>query len=164
MGLQHVLSLEPGSILWTIITFLAVAWLIAKFGWKPILSSLKTREDSIRRDLETAKSEREKSAALLTEYQAAMANAKKESAEIIQKAQESANQIIETARQESKDVSAKMVERARAEIERESDSAKADLRKYVAELSARAASRLIGKAVDPAQHEQLILDALKEDR
>ena len=55
MGLQDILKIEPGSVIWTIITFLLIVWLIGKFGWKPILSGLKSREDAIRNDLETAK-------------------------------------------------------------------------------------------------------------
>ncbi|MFZ5434601.1 MAG: F0F1 ATP synthase subunit B [Calditrichota bacterium] len=164
MGFQNVLSIEPGSVLWTIATFLVAAWIIGKYGWKPLLSGLKAREESIRKDLETAKAERERSTALLTEYQTAIANAKKESAEIIQKAQDSANQIIESARSESKELSLKMIERAKAEIERDTDSARADLKNYVADLTARATSKLIGKTLDPREHEKLILDALKEDR
>jgi len=164
MGLQNVLSIEPGSVLWTIITFLVVAFLIGRYGWKPLLSGLKAREQSIRRDLETAKAEREKSAALLAEYQNTMTGAKKEAAEIVQKAQESAARLIEEARAAGKDESQKLIERARSEIERESESARTGLRKYVADLTARAASRLIGKTVSAAEHEKLIMDALKEER
>jgi len=164
MGFQQVLSIEPGSVLWTIATFLVVAWLIGKFGWKPILSGLKAREDSIRRDLETARAERERSSQILAEYEAAMANAKKEAAEIVQKAQESASRVLDDARAESKELSLKMIERAKGEIERDSETARLELKKYVADLTARAASRLLQRTVDAKEHERLILDALQEDR
>jgi F-type H+-transporting ATPase subunit b len=164
MGLQNVLSIAPGSVLWTIITFIVVAFLIGRFGWKPILAGLKAREESIKRDLETAKAEREKSAQLLSEYQSSISGAKKEAADIIQKAQDSASQILESARAESKDQAAKMIERAKTEIERDTDHARSELRQYVAELAAGAASRLIGKTVNAKEHEQLIMDALKEEK
>ena len=164
MGLQHVLSLEPGSVLWTIITFLIIVWLIGKFGWKPILSGLKAREDAIRSDLETAKSEREKASAVLAEYQTALTGIKKEAAEIVQKAQESASQIVEDARAQSREQSRKEIERAKAEIERETEAAKIELRAQVADLTAKATAKLIGSVVDMKQHEKLIIDALKEER
>jgi F-type H+-transporting ATPase subunit b len=164
MGLSHVLSIEPGSVLWTIATFLVCAFLIGRYGWKPILSGLKSREDSIRRDLETAKSEREKSASLLAEYQTTVAGAKKEAAQIVQKAQDSAARMIEEARAAGKEESQKIIERARSEIERESESARSELRKYVADLTARATSRLVGKVLSPQEHEKLIMDALEEER
>lgn len=164
MGLQEVLSIEPGSVLWTIITFLVVAWIIGKFGWKPILSGLRAREESIRRDLDTARTERERSSALLAEYQAAMTGARKESAEILQRAQDSAGQIVDEARVKSREDTQREIERARAEIERLSDAAKSELRKHVAALTAQATSKLIGKVITPQDHEKLILDALREDR
>jgi len=162
MGLQNVLRIEPGSVVWTILTFLVVAWIIAKFGWKPILSGLKAREDTIRTDLETAKSEREKATAVLAEYQTALTGVKKEAAEIIQKAQESATKIVDEAREQSREQSRKEVERARAEIERETEAAKIELRKQVANLTADVTSKLVGSVLDPKQHEKLIMDALKE--
>ncbi|MBI5058480.1 F0F1 ATP synthase subunit B [candidate division KSB1 bacterium] len=163
-GLASVVSPKPGSVLWTIITFLVIVWLVSKFGWKPILSGLKSREDSIRKDLETAKAEREKASALLADYQASMANAKKEAAEVIQRAQDAANQHLELERIRAKETADRLIDRANAEIERERDAARADLRQYVADLTARATSRLVGKTVDAKDHERFILDALKEDR
>jgi F-type H+-transporting ATPase subunit b len=161
--MENLLHIEPGSVIWTIVTFLVIVWLVGKYGWKPILSALKTREESIRNDLETAKSEREKSTALLKEYEASISGAKKEAAEIIQKAQDAAGRIKEHGIAETKETTLKMIERAKAEIDRESDAAKADLKKYVADLTVMATSKLLNKTIDARQHEQLILDALKED-
>jgi F-type H+-transporting ATPase subunit b len=162
--LKDAISPEPGSVLWTIITFLIIVWLIGRFGWKPILSGLRAREETIRKDLDTAKSEREKAQAVLAEYQSAMAGTKKEAGEVIQKAQEAAAQVLEDARRKSRQESQRELVRARSEIERETEAAKTELRRHVAELTARATTRLIGKTVDPQEHEQLIIDALKEDR
>jgi F-type H+-transporting ATPase subunit b len=162
MDLSHVLDIAPGSILWTIITFVLIVWLIGKFGWKPILAGLKAREDAIRTDLETAKSEREKAEAMHGEYQTALTGIKKEAAEIVQKAQESASHIVEEARAQSREQSRKEIERAKAEIERETEAAKTALRAQVAELTAQATAKLIGHVVDVKQHEKLIMDALKE--
>ena len=164
MGLQNILHIEPGSVIWTIITFLLIVWLIGKFGWKPILSGLKSREEGIRRDLDTAKAEREKATALLAEYQSTMTGAKKEAADIVQKAQESASSIVDEARAKSRQEAARERERAQAEIDRATESAKLELRQYVTELTARATTKLLGKTIDPKDHERLILDALKEDK
>ena len=164
MGLENILHIEPGSVIWTIITFLAIVWLIGKYGWKPILAGLKSREDTIRKDLETAKAEREKAAQLLTEYQGTISRAKREGAEIVQKAQESATQIIEEARLKSREESQRERERAQAEIDRATESSKSELRKYVSDLTAQATAKILGRAIDPREHERLILDALKEEK
>jgi F-type H+-transporting ATPase subunit b len=163
MGLQNILNIEPGSILWTIVSFLIVVWLVGKFGWKPLLKGLKSREDSIRHDLDSAKSEREKAAGLLHDYEHAIAGARKEAADIIQKAQEESNRLRDQSAAETKDITLKMIEKARVDIARESDAAKADLSKHVAELTARATSRLLGRTIDAKDHARLIDEALKED-
>ena len=54
-------------------------------------------------------------------------------------------------------------ERAQAEIQRTTDASKLELRKYVTDLTARATTKLLGRTIDPKEHERLILDALKED-
>jgi F-type H+-transporting ATPase subunit b len=164
VGLQNILHIEPGSVIWTIATFLVIVWLIGKFGWKPILTGLKSREDGIRKDLETAKSEREKAAALLADYQSTITGAKKEAAEILQKAQESASAMVDEARVKSREESQRERERAQAEIERTTEASKTELRKYVTELTARATTKLLGRTIDAKEHERLILDALKEDK
>jgi F-type H+-transporting ATPase subunit b len=163
MGLQNILNLEPGSIIWTIVSFLIMVWLIGKFGWKPLMTGLKNREDSIRNDLDTAKSEREKAAGLLQDYEQAIAGARKESADIIQQAQAMSSKLREQAEAETKEATLKLIEKARHDIERESASAKADLNKHVAELTARATSRLLGRTIDAKDHARLIEDALRDD-
>ncbi|MBK6766258.1 MAG: F0F1 ATP synthase subunit B [bacterium] len=164
MGLQNILNIEPGSILWTITTFLIVVWIVGKFGWKPIIRGLKDRENSIRTDLDTAKAEREKAGAMLADYKQAMANAKKEASDIILQAQDQAAKLHAKAEVDAKETANKLVQKAREDIERESDMAKADISRHVAELTARATSRLLGRVIDDKEHEKLILDALKEDR
>ena len=49
-----MLDPNPGLILWTIVTFLVVAFLLKKFAWKPLIQSLQQREDGIRQSVERA--------------------------------------------------------------------------------------------------------------
>lgn len=163
MGLQNILQIEPGSVIWTIITFLIIVWLIGKYGWKPILNGLKSRAEVIRKDLETAKAEREQAAQLLVEYQSTVTGVKKEAAEIIQKAQESAATMIDDARLKSREEAQRERERAQAEIDRATEASKMELRKYVTDLTAQATAKILGRAIDTREHEKLILEALKED-
>lgn len=49
-----MLSAGLGTILWTSIAFLIVLGLLKKMAWKPILKSLKDREDFISDSLKSA--------------------------------------------------------------------------------------------------------------
>ena len=42
---------DPGLFIWTILTFLVLLALLAKFAWRPLLEALEKRQESIRRSL-----------------------------------------------------------------------------------------------------------------
>lgn len=162
MGLQNIIRLDPGSIVWTIITFLVLLWILSKFAWKPILKGLANREASIKGDLETARREREEAGQLLQEYEKTIAGAKKEGAKIIQDAQEASARIKDEGVAETKAVTRHMLQRAKEEIGREEEKARKQLREHVADLTALAASKLLGRVITPEDHERLIRESLRE--
>jgi F-type H+-transporting ATPase subunit b len=162
MGLQNIIRLDPGSILWTIILFLVLLWVLSKFAWKPILKALADREASIKGDIETARREREESSQLLRKYEATVAGAKKEATRIIQEAQEAASQVRAEEILQTKAAAQQMLERAKSEITREEESARKRLREDVADLTAKATSKLLGRVITREDHEKLIRDSLEE--
>ena len=65
-----------GLIIWTLLAFLIVFFILKKFAWKPILSSLKERENSIADSLSTAERVRAEMAQLKSENEALLAKAR----------------------------------------------------------------------------------------
>jgi len=54
---------DPGLFIWTILTFLVLMTLLARFAWTPLLKALEDRQQGIRKaldDAQTAKQELEK--------------------------------------------------------------------------------------------------------
>ena len=49
-----LVQLDPGLFVWTILTFLLLLTVLAKFAWKPLLKMLKDREELILSSLEDA--------------------------------------------------------------------------------------------------------------
>ena len=45
---------DPGLFIWTIVTFLVLLTLLAKFAWRPLLQALETRQQAIRKSLDDA--------------------------------------------------------------------------------------------------------------
>ena len=45
---------DPGLFIWTILTFLVLLALLAKFAWRPLLQALDARHETIRKSLEDA--------------------------------------------------------------------------------------------------------------
>ena len=55
-----LVQLDPGLFVWTILTFLLLFALLAKFAWKPLLKALSEREEKIRSSLEQAEEAQQK--------------------------------------------------------------------------------------------------------
>ena len=55
---MELLTPGTGLIIWQLIVFLGLFFLLTKFAWKPIISSLKEREQSIQGALDTAEKAR----------------------------------------------------------------------------------------------------------
>ncbi|RYE90198.1 MAG: F0F1 ATP synthase subunit B, partial [Cytophagaceae bacterium] len=51
---MDIVTPELGLIFWQLVIFLLVLFLLAKFAWKPILTALHEREDSIDQALRMA--------------------------------------------------------------------------------------------------------------
>ena len=49
-----LVRLDPGLFIWTIITFGIFLLIIAKFGWKPLMNLIESRENEIKNSLHKA--------------------------------------------------------------------------------------------------------------
>ena len=58
-------DINPGLMVWTVATFVVLVLVLSKFAWKPLLQSLKDREDKIRQALDMAEKARADAAELL---------------------------------------------------------------------------------------------------
>src|SRR3954466_14016010 len=50
---------DPGLFIWTIVTFLVLLGLLAKFAWRPLLEALDTSQNAIRKSLDDAQQARQ---------------------------------------------------------------------------------------------------------
>ena len=82
--------LTPGSglIIWQAIIFLMLFVLLSKFAWKPILGSLKEREDSIQNALDTAEKARAEMAKLTSDNEKLLKEAREERDKMLKDARE----------------------------------------------------------------------------
>ncbi|MEX0736435.1 MAG: F0F1 ATP synthase subunit B, partial [Bacteroidota bacterium] len=108
-------DINPGLTIWTIVTFVLLAFVLGKYAWKPLLKSLHDREDAIRDALDQSEKARAEAAELLKqneknmakadeEYQKAMREAKalgeKLKEEIMTRARQQAQQELQHAKEE----------------------------------------------------------------
>src|SRR5208283_2674517 len=100
-----MLDPNPGLILWTIVTFLVVAFLLKKFAWKPLIQSLQQREDGIRQSVERAEQAKLEAEQLLEENRKQLARAEQEGHRILNEtrslAEKLKGEIVDSAHQQS---------------------------------------------------------------
>src|ERR1700704_3696676 len=80
-------NVKPGLIIWTLITFIIVAFVLRRMAWGPILKAVDEREKAITGSIEAAKRERAEAEKLLGDQKTAIAGARAEAAEMMRKNQ-----------------------------------------------------------------------------
>ena len=86
-GLGSLISLAPGSVLYTLVTFLLLLIILWKFAWGPIVKGLESREEKIHGAIEQAQRDREEAAKLLKDYEEKLKTASAEISERINRAE-----------------------------------------------------------------------------
>ncbi|HSV96318.1 MAG TPA: F0F1 ATP synthase subunit B [Spirochaetota bacterium] len=161
---EGLLKVDPGLLLWTIITFLVLLLILWKAAWKPIVEALDARAEKVRGDIESAEKNRLETERLLSQHRDMMGKSKEEAAQIIAEGRSDAealkNGILEKANGEAKDV----IERAKREISMAKDKALSELKSEVVALSTEIASKVIAKNLNPDDQKAFIEEALTKIR
>jgi F-type H+-transporting ATPase subunit b len=152
----NLLSPNYGLMAWTLIIFVILAIVLAKFAFGPITRSVEAREQALDAAMNAAKHDREEAARLLAEYRAALDASRGEAQKIIAEAREAAErvraEIVEHAHAEQ----ARIMDRTRQEIESEKIKALAELRREAVDLAIAGASRVIEKNLDQPTNRQIV--------
>jgi len=160
---MELLTPGTGLIIWQTIIFVGLFFLLAKFAWKPILSSLKEREQSITEALSTAEKARQEISLLKSDNEKLLKEAREERDRILREAREVANRLKDEAHADAKKASDKIVEEARAAINIEKQAALKEVKIQVAMFSLQVAEKLMKKSLanDKAQKE-LVEEFIKD--
>ncbi len=160
---MELLTPGTGLIIWQTFVFLLLVLLLARFAWKPILSSLKEREQSIQSALDTAEKARAEMTRLQADNEKLLKEAREERDKMLKEAREVTNRMKEEAQLDAKKAADKIIDDARAAIQIEKQAAMKDVRTQVAMFSLQVAERLIKKnlSTDKAQKE-LVEEFIKD--
>jgi len=156
------LGINLPSLLAQLINFfllLAVLYLVA---YKPVMRMLDERRRRIQEGIQASDEAKQRLAQTEKEVQAQLEKARQEGQTLIGQAQQISARIQEEARQQARREAEQLLGRARSEIQLERDSAIAELRREFADLTVRAAERVIRRALDREAHRQLIEEVLAE--
>ncbi|GBE29188.1 ATP synthase subunit b [bacterium BMS3Bbin04] len=161
-GLGSLMSLAPGSMLYTLITFALLLLILWKFAWGPIVKGLESREESIHGAIEAAQKDRDEAAKMLAEYEQKLRATSTEISDRLNRAEKDAQQTIESAKQQARDEAEKLREQAKQEIEASKDKVAAELRSEMAKLACEVAAAAIGESFERDDHLRIIQRRLEQ--
>jgi F-type H+-transporting ATPase subunit b len=157
-----MLDINPGLIIWTLITFVLLILLLSKLAWKPLLGALQAREQGIADALSQADEARKESERVLNENKAALAKANEETARLIAEgrimAEQVKNDIIAKANENAKS----LIAQAKDEINREKEAALIQLRSEVADLAIAVAEKIVDETLDGAKQKKFVDKVLQQ--
>jgi F-type H+-transporting ATPase subunit b len=153
---------DPGLFIWTIITFLVLLGLLAKFAWRPLLEALDSRQNAIRKSLDDAQQAKVELDRLHQESAQIVSKARAEADAIITRSRGDADRLREEMKQKAKADAEAIVKSAERQIQLETARAVQQIRHEAVDLSVMIASKIIQRNLSKEDNLRLIEDALQQ--
>ena len=153
---------DPGLFIWTIITFLVLLTLLAKFAWGPLLRALESRQEMIRKSLDDAEEARRELERLHLESAQILKQARVQGESIMAQSRSDAERLREELKQKARAEADTIVRTAGRQIQLETAQALQQIRREAADLSVMIASKLIQRNLSKEDNDRLIDEALKQ--
>jgi F-type H+-transporting ATPase subunit b len=153
---------DPGLYIWTIVTFLVLLGLLAKFAWRPLLEALQARQDSITKALDDARQAKVELEKLNVESARILATARTEADAILTATRADASRFRDEMKEKARAEAAAVVKNAEKQIELETARALQQIRREAVDISVAIASKVLQRNISAADNERLIEDAFKQ--
>lgn len=160
---MELLTPGTGLILWQLIIFVALVFLLSKLAWKPIISSLRERENSIQSALDTAERARAEMAQLKSDNENLLKEAREERDRMLKEARDIANRLKDEAQTDAKKAAEKILTEARAAIHVEKEAAMRDVKAQVALFSLEVAEKLMKKNLASDKEQKSLVEGYIKD-
>jgi F-type H+-transporting ATPase subunit b len=153
---------DPGLYIWTILTFLILVGLLAKFAWRPLLAALDERQSSIRKALDDARKAKQELEGIHAESAKLLAQARSEAAEIVSRSRSDADRFREEMKDKARTEATGLIRNAERQIELETTRALQQIRQEAVDISIGIASKLLQRNVSKEDNERLIAETFKQ--
>lgn len=151
-----------GLIIWTLIAFVIVFFILKKYAWKPILDSLKDREQNISDSILSAEKVRAEMAELKSENEILLAEAREERAVMMREAKEIRDKIIAEAKERAREETNKIVSDAQSTINQQKMAAIVDLKNQVGKLVLEVSERVLRRELSDRESQEQYIKELSD--
>ena len=140
------------------IVFVAICW---RYIYPPILSVMQEREKKITDGLEAAKKADDSLEEAKLAYEKELKEAKAEAANILEKANNRASQIVTDASSKAEAEAEKIMASASTNIENETNKAKEELRQQMSDIIIDTTQKILDDEISKEKHEEILKQAAK---
>lgn len=152
-----------GLFFWQIAILVVLIYLLKKFAWGPILSSLNSREEGIKDALESAEKARVEMQNLKADNEKLLIDARMERDAILKEARQMKEKVIADASEEAQKKADKIVTSAKESIELEKQAAMNELKNQVANLSIEIAEKVVRKELSDKKEQHQMIEKMIGD-
>jgi F-type H+-transporting ATPase subunit b len=156
------LVVHPFWVLVSIVNFLVLLYVLRAFMWGPIMRTLDTRAAKIREGLQMAEDAMAERVRMQAEVERLLTEARLEASAIAEKMTQSAEAAAAELRNQARAEADRIREKGKVDAQHLHDQALAQIRSEVASMVVLAASRLLGREIDPEKHRELIEQSLND--
>jgi F-type H+-transporting ATPase subunit b len=161
-GLNPLVRVVPGLMIWTLLAFLVAMFVLRKYAWPQITRILDQRQTQIEDSIDAAERTRQEADELLAEYRQRLAEARAQADEIVAKAERAGEVAEREALDAAKDKREDLLEQTRRDIQAETQRAIQEIRREVADLTVQATEKVTKKTLNPDDQKRLVEEALAE--
>lgn len=139
---------EISEVIWGAVGFAVVVGFLYWKGVPAVRKTMDDRAEKIRTDIATAETERAEASQVLVDYRAQLADARSESARIIEEARQTADLLKQQLSAQAQEDIAEMRRQAAADVDAAKAQAIADLHNEVTSLAIGAAEQVVQRNLD----------------
>lgn len=160
---MELLLPSVGLLFWTLVAFLIVFFILKKFAWKPILSSLKERETSIADAIASADKMKAEMAQMKSENEALLTQAREERAQLIKEAKATADKMLSDAKEKARAEYDRIVADAQSAIQQQKMAVLTDVKNKVGNLVIDVAEKVLRRELSDKAGQESYIQQLAED-
>src|SRR3989442_570244 len=153
---------DPGLFIWTILTFLVLLALLAKFAWGPLLAALQSRQDAIKKSLDDADRAKQELERLHQESAKILEQARVDASSMLAKTRSDDERLREDLKTRAKEEAETIIRNAEQHIQLQTRQALQEIRHEVADISVMIASKLLERNLAKEDNDRLISETLKQ--
>lgn len=156
------LNFHPTTFILMTINILVVLFVLNKLFYKPVGRMLEERQLHINEQLDQAAQANLNARLNELRYSEELSNARYQAKKLVNKANDIGEDMKRQIITEAKTKANVIIAKAEDEIVTERLRAERDIQNEVSKLAIAAAKKVLGKEINPAEHQELIQDLLKE--